>query len=77
MGVSSVEDVDCLEPVDVLGVAPIGDIVARPLHEVLEFSVSYFGMEHLLHLSFLFSVNFHRRGQWYDLAGVGVICHWF
>ena len=55
-----VEDVDCLEPVDVLGVAPIRDIVARPLDEVLKFSVSDFGIEHLFHLSFLFSVNFHR-----------------
>ena len=34
------EDVDCLEPIDVLGVAPIGDIVAHPLDEILEFSVS-------------------------------------
>ena len=38
------EDVDCLELVDVLGVVPIGDIVARPFYEVLEFSVSEFGI---------------------------------
>ena len=40
------EDVDCLKPVNVLGVAPIRDIVARPLDEVLEFPVSDFGIEH-------------------------------
>ena len=37
MGVSLVEDVDCLEPVDVLGVATIGDVIGRPFDEVLEF----------------------------------------
>ena len=72
-----VEDVDCLEPVDVLGVVPIGDIVARPVDEVLEFSISDFGIEHPFNLPFLISVDFHWRGRWYDLAMVGVICRWF
>ena len=77
MGISSVEDVDCLEPVDILGVVPIRDIIARPLDEVLEFSVSDLAIEYLFHLPFLFSVDFHRRGRWYDLAGVCFVRRWF
>ena len=60
MGVSSVEDIDCLEPVDGLGVVLIRNVIARPCDEVLELPVSDLGIEHLFHLSFFFSVDFHR-----------------
>ena len=68
------EDVDRLEPVDVLVFTPIGDIIARSLDEVLEFPVSDLGDEHLFHLPFFFSVNFHWRWRWYDLARVWIVC---
>ena len=54
------EDVDCSEPVDVLGVAPIEDIVAGPFDEVLELPVSDLGVSHLFHLLLGFSVDFHQ-----------------
>ena len=71
------EDVNTLEPVDVLGVAPIRDVVARPFDEVLELLVPNLGIEHFLHLPFFFSVDFHWWRWGYDLAGVGVIGRWF
>ena len=77
MGVSSVEDVDCLEPVDVLGVAPIRDVVAWPFDEVLELPVPDLGIELLFNLPFFFSVDFHWWRWWYDWAGVEVISCWF
>ena len=77
MGVSSVEHVDWLEPVDVLGVAPIGDVVAPPFDEVRELLVPDLGIEHLLHLPFFVSVDFHWWRRGYDLAGVAIISRWF
>ena len=72
-----VEDVDCLEPADVLGVAPIGDVVAHPFDEALELLVPDLGIKHFFHLLFFFSVDFHWWRWWYSLAGVGVISRWF
>ena len=54
------EDVDCLETVVVVGVMPIGNVMNRLLDEVLEFPVPNFGIEYLFHVSFFFSVDFHR-----------------
>ena len=70
MRVSPVEDVICLEPVAAFGIAPIRDVIACPLDEVLELPVPDYGIEHLFHLPLFFSVDFHR-GRWgYNLAGV-------
>ena len=33
------ENVDCLEPVDILGTSPIGDLVSGPFDEVVELPV--------------------------------------
>ena len=45
MGVPLVEDVDCFESVDVLGVAPVADVMAHPFDEVLELPVPDLGVE--------------------------------
>ena len=58
------EDVDCLESVDVHGVTPIVDVLARPFDEVLELLVPDYVIKHLFHLSFFISVNFYWWWQW-------------
>ena len=45
MRVPPVDDVNCLEPVDVLGIAPVGDVIACPLDEVLELPVCDLGIQ--------------------------------
>ena len=44
MRVPPVEDIDCLEPVDVLGIMPVGDVITCLLDEVLELPVPDLGI---------------------------------
>jgi hypothetical protein len=68
-----VEDVDCLEAVNVSSVLPVGLIVARPLDQVLEFPVSHTGIQYLLNFPLLFAIDFDRWGRWYLLARVSIV----
>ena len=77
MGVFLVEDVDRLESVDVLGIAPIRNVIACPFDEVLELPVPDLGIKQLFHLLFFFPVDFHWWRQWYDLGGVWLMRHRF
>ena len=43
-GVTLVEDVDAQRSVEILGISPIGDVIAGPFGEVLELPVSDLGV---------------------------------
>jgi hypothetical protein len=70
-----VETVNSLEAIDVVGVLPLGSVIAGPFDEVLEFTCSAkeARVQYTVDEIFFFAIDFHRRGWGYLLAGEGVI----
>ena len=77
MGVSSVEDVDCLEPIDVFGIALIGDLIAGHFMRYWNFCYLILASSTSSTSQSCFSIDFYQPRRSYNLTGVWVLHRWF